>query len=289
MADMILRAQHAGPPIKQQAIHAAIPTINFRGCFMMRRFRLVAAAPFACVFFCGHASAAQELTFTGMILSAGLAIVPIIGLSILALAVTIERLRNCRRDKIFRNGLSESVITHWKAGEFDAIARRLQADDSVLARVLAHILAHRHLPAGMVASGAGDVASHALRAHLQRVYPLAVTATVAPIVGLLGTVIGMIEAFHVIAFAGMGDPTLLAGGISKALVNTAAGLSVALPALLVYHFFKNRIVNCGLELEQEVNRVINACLYEGGKPIAPATEVENVPANAVAPLVPHAG
>jgi biopolymer transport protein ExbB len=256
---------------------------------MMHKSRLAAAALFACVLFSGHALAAQELTFTGMVLSAGLAIVPIIGLSILALAVTIERLRNCRRDKIVRKGLAAQVITHWKAGEFEAIARRLQADDSVLARVLAHILAHRHLPPGLVASGAGDVASHALRAHLQRVYPLAVTATVAPIVGLLGTVIGMIEAFHVIAFAGTGDPTLLAGGISKALVNTAAGLSVALPALLVYHFFKNRIVNCGLELEQEVNRVINACLFEGGKPIAPATEIDNVPANHVTPLVPHAG
>ena len=87
----------------------------------------------------------------------------------------------------------------------------------------------------------------------------AVTATVAPIVGLLGTVIGMIEAFHVIAFAGMGDPSLLAGGISKALVNTAAGLSVALPALLAYHYFKHRIAACGLRLERQIARVVAAC------------------------------
>jgi biopolymer transport protein ExbB len=80
-------------------------------------------------------------------------------------------------------------------------------------------------------------------------------ATIAPIIGLLGTVIGMIEAFHVIATAGgLGDPALLAGGISKALVNTAAGLAVALPALGMHHFFKNRLVAVGLELEMQINR-----------------------------------
>ena len=82
-------------------------------------------------------------------------------------------------------------------------------------------------------------------------------ATIAPIVGLLGTVVGMIEAFHVIAFSGMGDPSLLAGGISKALVNTAAGLSVALPSLAMHHFFRNRMVNIGITLERQVGRLLD--------------------------------
>jgi biopolymer transport protein ExbB len=84
---------------------------------------------------------------------------------------------------------------------------------------------------------------------------------VAPIVGLQGTVIGMIEAFHVIAFAGgLGDPALLAGGISKALVNTAAGLAVALPALGLHHFFKKRLVDVGIELETQVNRLFDEAI-----------------------------
>lgn len=226
---------------------------------MMRKPLLTATALTAGLVVCSSA-AAQELSFTGLLSSAGLAILPIIGLSILALAVTIERLRNCRRQKIVRQGLAEQVTALWKAGDFDAITRRLHADDSVMARVLNYLITHRHLPAGMASSGAGDAASLALREHQQRIYPLAVTATVAPIIGLLGTVIGMIESFHVIALSGMGDPTLLAGGISKALVNTAAGLSVALPALLIYHFFRNRIASYGLELERHVNRVISECL-----------------------------
>jgi biopolymer transport protein ExbB len=77
-------------------------------------------------------------------------------------------------------------------------------------------------------------------------------------VGLLGTVLGMVEAFHVIAFSdGMGNPALLAGGISKALVNTAAGLTVALPALGMHHYFKHRLATLGLALERQINALIN--------------------------------
>ena len=209
---------------------------------------------------CSSSAVAQEqLSFTGMLVSAGLAIVPIVGLSILAAAVVLERLRNGREAALLPTGLSERVIALWQARDFAAIDARLAADGSALSRALAELVANRQMPAAHAADQAGDAAALALREHLQRVYPLAVTATVAPIIGLLGTVIGMIEAFHVIAFAGMGDPSLLAGGISKALVNTAAGLSVALPALLAYHYFKHRIAACGLRLERQIGRVVAAC------------------------------
>lgn len=209
---------------------------------------------------CASSARAQDtLSLGDMLGSAGLAILPIIGLSILATAVVLERLRNCREATLLPAGLGERVIALWQARDFKAIDERLQADGSALARALAELLAHRQASAMQAANQAGDAAALALREHLQRVYPLAVTATVAPIIGLLGTVIGMIEAFHVIAFAGMGDPSLLAGGISKALVNTAAGLSVALPALLAYHYFKHRIAACGLRLERQIGRVVAAC------------------------------
>lgn len=209
---------------------------------------------------CASSAWAQDTLSLGEMLgSAGLAILPIIGLSILATAVVLERLRNCREATLLPAGLGERVIALWQAQDFKAIDERLQADGSALARALAELLAHRQASAMQAANQAGDAAALALREHLQRVYPLAVTATVAPIIGLLGTVIGMIEAFHVIAFAGMGDPSLLAGGISKALVNTAAGLSVALPALLAYHYFKHRIAACGLRLERQIGRVVAAC------------------------------
>lgn len=209
----------------------------------------VLTAPLAC---------AQQLGVGEMLRNAGIAILPIVALSILSLAVTIERIRRCRKDAIVPRGLVEQIAPHFQQGDYHVAEQRLQEEGSVLGRVLLHVVTHRHRGEKPVSDAAGDMASVALREHLQRIYPLAVTATVAPIIGLLGTVVGMIEAFHAIAFSGaMGDPALLAGGISKALVNTAAGLSVALPSLLVYHFFKNRIAAYGLELEKAVNRALS--------------------------------
>lgn len=212
------------------------------------------------------AAFAQQLGFGEMLRSAGIAILPIVGLSILALAVTIERIRRCRQDAIVPRGLAEQVFLLFQQSDYRAAQRRLQDEQNVLGRVLLHLVTQRHRGERAVSYAAGDLASVALREHLQRIYPLAVTATVAPIIGLLGTVVGMIEAFHAIAFNGaMGDPALLAGGISKALVNTAAGLSVALPSLLAYHFFKNRIAAYGIALEKAVNRAI-AELFPGSEP-----------------------
>lgn len=211
----------------------------------------------------------QELGFGEMLQDAGMAILPIVGLSILSLAVAIERIRRCRKEAIAPRGLLARIAPCFDKGDYRAAQRTLEEEDNVLGRVLLHVVTHRHRGEKAVADAAGDMASVALREHLQRIYPLAVTATVAPIIGLLGTVVGMIEAFHAIAFSGaMGDPALLAGGISKALVNTAAGLSVALPSLLVYHFFKNRIAAYGIELEKALNQAIAA--------LFPAPDTERV-------------
>lgn len=212
------------------------------------------------------AAFAQQLGFGEMLRSAGVAFLPIVGLSLLALAVTIERIRRCRQDAIVPRGLAEQVVLLLQQGDYRAAQRRLQDEQNVLGRVLLYLVTRRHRGERAVSDAAGDLASVALREHLQRIYPLAVTATVAPIIGLLGTVVGMIEAFHAIAFSGaMGDPALLAGGISKALVNTAAGLSVALPSLLAYHFFKNRIAAYGIALEKALNRAI-AELFPSSEP-----------------------
>lgn len=182
---------------------------------------------------------------------AGLAIVPILGLSVMALAVFFERLIRCRRSTVVPDRLVERLSDHWRQSEFDEVADQAIRSDSTLGRMIAHMAVHRHLGADKLSGAVADIASIELRTHQQKIYPLTIAATVAPIIGLLGTVLGMIDAFHVIAFSGaMGDPALLAGGISKALVNTASGLSVALPSLLAYHFFKNRIAHFGLDLEK---------------------------------------
>lgn len=209
--------------------------------------------------FATSAASAQSLNVFEQLQNAGLSIWAIGALSVLALAVALERALHLRRARLVPAGLVDAVLPAWRQGDGDAVQQALARSPSLLAEVLASWWQHRHAGAAALERRGGDLASRALRAHQQRAYPLAVVATVAPIVGLLGTVVGMIEAFHVIAFTGaLGDPTLLAGGISKALVNTAAGLTVALPALALHHLFKHRLATVGLALEGELQRVLDA-------------------------------
>ena len=213
-------------------------------------FALLAALP--------SIASAEDLNYVMQASEGGVGVLVIAALSILFLAVTIERLMHFRAKAIVPDGLVERVRPLWAAQQFAQIQALLDAEDSTLARVIGYMLQHRQHGYAIVSSGASDIASIELRQQQQKAYALAIVATVAPIVGLLGTVLGMIDAFHVIAFAdGMGNPALLAGGISKALINTAAGLAVALPALGMHHFFRNRLAFFSLRLEKHINTLLN--------------------------------
>jgi biopolymer transport protein ExbB len=208
-----------------------------------------------------------QLNFYEQLVAGGAGIWVIGALSVLAIAVALERLHRFRPGAVVPPALVDEVVPLWQGGRFDELEQALARNDSVLARTLRFLVAHRaRWSAEVLAARAGEVASRALRGQQQRAYPLAVVATVAPIVGLLGTVVGMIEAFHVIAFTGgTGDASLLAGGISKALINTAAGLAVALPSLAMHHYFRHRLVVSGLALEEQLDRVLDACVRPGAR------------------------
>lgn len=206
--------------------------------------------------FPGLASGA-EINLVDQLAEGGTALLVILGLSILFLAVAIERFLHLRARSVISPDLVARVQPLWAAHRFEEMEKLLAADGSTLSRVVARMAQHRHQPYAVVSQLAGDLATMELRQHQQKGYALAIVATVAPIVGLLGTVLGMVEAFHVIAYSeGMGNPALLAGGISKALINTAAGLAVALPALGAHHFFKHRLATLGLELEKQINALL---------------------------------
>ena len=209
----------------------------------------LALAPFA--------THAQGIDFVAQVKEGGLALVAQLAMSVIALWIVIERMRNLRRKAIAPPGLAREAGILWRDGEAERLRALLDAKPSTLARMVRYMTEFRGHGHALVSQGASDIASLELREHLRRIYPLAIIATVAPIVGLLGTVVGMIEAFNALAFAGSEvDPALLAGGISKALVNTAAGLYVALPSLAAYHFFKYRITAFGPELEQEAGALL---------------------------------
>ncbi|RYY75302.1 MAG: MotA/TolQ/ExbB proton channel family protein [Gammaproteobacteria bacterium] len=213
---------------------------------------------FIALIFLPETASASEVDLLEYFSEGGVAVVVIISLSILFLSVSIERLVHFREKYIFSHELLDQVRALWGHGEVEKISQLLISNRTSLARVLGFIVDNRRQSFDFISTGAGEIASRELRKHQQKFYALSIVATVAPIVGLLGTVIGMIEAFHVIAFSqGMGNPTLLAGGISKALINTAAGLGVALPALGMHHFLKYRNASFSLLLEQEISQLIN--------------------------------
>jgi biopolymer transport protein ExbB len=204
--------------------------------------------------FAAPTAGAVEMNLMDQLQEGGAAIVVTLGLSILFVKVTAERLMRFRSGAIVPDSLVERIRPLWGTRNTPELLAELDQENSTRGRIMLFMARHRDQPHAFVSSGAGDIASLELRHHQQKFYALSIVATVAPIVGLLGTVVGMIEAFHVIAYSdGMGNPALLASGISKALVNTAAGLAVALPALGMHHFFKNRMTFFSLELERQVN------------------------------------
>ena len=178
-------------------------------------------------------------------------------LSIVAVGIILERVINLNRGSIAPVGLVEKVDAQWKAGDHEGARQTAERDGSVLGQVLAHCAANKDASLAEINESTGDIASRELRRHLQTNYWLAVVATLSPLLGLLGTILGMIKAFDVVAVAGdIGDISLVAEGISQALVTTATGLIIAVPALGFFHIFKVRTNKLAIALEESSSEAI---------------------------------
>lgn len=184
-------------------------------------------------------------------------------LSVTAVTFALERLFRLRRSVIVPPGLAAAAERLWQEGKHDEIIDLARRYPSTLGRILQFIVRHRDNPVTDISTTAGDIAAVELRYHTRRCYPLAVVATISPLLGLLGTVYGMIESFDVVAIAGaLGDASQLAGGISKALITTAAGLVIAVPSLAAFHYFRERTNLYGDLLEKEVTDLVIECLMK---------------------------
>ncbi len=166
---------------------------------------------------------------------------PIFFSSIIALAVALERLFALRRKKVIPEPFLQAVRRHWRHGEIRAALETCSLTDVSIARILRAGLRRRAFgfqEMERAIEGAGQHEVTVLSANLRI---LGVIANLAPMLGLLGTVVGMIRAFNVISQSGTGNPGLVAAGISEALLTTAAGLTVGIPALAAYHFLRARV------------------------------------------------
>jgi len=188
----------------------------------------------------------------------GLTMWVLLFLSVGALAFVLERAFRLRRGVIAPSGLAEQADGLWRDGALDQLEALCTKRRSTLSRIILFVVRHRHSPVNDISGAAGDIASRDIGRHVMLTYPLAAIATLSPLLGLFGTVLGMIESFEMVAIAGsMGDPSLLASGISKALVTTAFGLFVAIPTLFFYHLFKLRTNYLSKLLEEEASTLIS--------------------------------
>jgi len=190
--------------------------------------------------------------------SGGIVMVPIILCSIMAVAITLERLWTLRGQKVVPEELTDKV---WRWVENRSLSdKQIMAlqQHSPLGRVLAAGLSNRHRDRLVMMEAIEDAGRHVMHDLERYLNTLATIASISPLLGLLGTVTGMIRTFRVITVAGIGNPSAMAGGIAEALVCTAGGLIVAIPALVAYRYLRGRVDALVIQMEKESLRLVQA-------------------------------
>ena len=176
-----------------------------------------------------------------IIVAGGWLMAPLILCSILSLTIIAERLWALRRSQVVPKGVGEQVEGWAVRHELDRRHIDQLRSDSALGRVLAAALVNRHRSRDLIKEAVEDTGRHVIYRLERFLNTLGTIAGISPLLGLLGTVIGMIKVFSAILAHGVGNANELAGGISEALITTAAGLTVAIPSFFFYRYFKGRV------------------------------------------------
>ena len=183
--------------------------------------------------------------------------IPIILCSIGAMGIIGERFWSLRQKKILPPDLVPQIWKLYRSKKLDETTIRRIRNSSPLGAVLAAGLVNSHHGREVMKSSieeAGRQVVHELETYLNA---LGTIASISPLLGLLGTVIGMIKVFSAIMLHGVGDPGVLAGGISEALITTAAGLTVAIPSLIFHRYFERLVDDYVVKMEEESLRLID--------------------------------
>ena len=183
---------------------------------------------------------------------------PIIVCSVIAAAIILERLWTLQERRILPPELTSKAAALLEAGQVTDKVLQALTRNSPLGRVLAALLEYRGRPHAVMVERVEDTGRHVAYELERYLNTLGTIAGVAPLLGLLGTVSGIIRSFNAITAGGLGDPQALSGGIAEALVCTAAGLSVAIPALIAFRYLRGRVERLVIEIEKQVMRLSDA-------------------------------
>ena len=183
---------------------------------------------------------------------------PIILCAIIAMGIILERFWTLQQNRVMPEDLTSKV---WGWIRKDALERQqieTLHQGSPLGQILAAGLINRDRERVVMKDSIEDTGRHVVHELERYLDTLGTVAAISPLLGLLGTVIGMVKVFAAITTHGVGNPTVLAGGISEALITTAAGLTVAIPALIGYRYYRNRVDTLVVDMEKEVIKLVEA-------------------------------
>ena len=209
-----------------------------------------------------------------IIKAGGWLMAPLILCSIVAVAIVTERLWTLQTQRVAPEHLAAQVWNWLKNGELDD--ERLQAlrANSPLGRILAAGLAQRHAARETMNEAIEDSGRHVVHELDRYLITLGTIATISPLLGLLGTVLGIMRVFAAISASGLGNPAALAGGISEALTTTVAGLAVAVPAYIMHRYLRGKVDDLVVRMERETLRLVNAVCEARKAPAAGGRTLE---------------
>ena len=201
-----------------------------------------------------------------LVLAGGWLMLPLILCSMAVLVITIERFIALRANKVTPDNLLAKVW-HWlKNGEVTTEKLLELRSSSPLGRILAAGLSNSSHGREVMRDSIEEAATQVVHKLERYLSPLGTIAAITPLIGLLGTVVGMIKVFTAIMLQGTGNASVLAGGISEALITTAAGLSVAIPALICHRYFERRIDSLVVTMEDQAIKLVDA--LHGDRPVS---------------------
>ena len=181
---------------------------------------------------------------------------PIIACSIIAVAIISERLWTLRVGRVLPRHLVAQIWNWVQNKELNATTLHDLRSGSPLGRILAAGLVNLRHDREIMKESIQDAGRHTVLELERYLNTLGTIAAITPLLGLLGTVIGMIKVFTAITTQGVGNPGALAGGISEALITTAARLSVAIPSLMFYRYLRGRVNMLVARMEQEATKMV---------------------------------
>ena len=186
----------------------------------------------------------------------GWLMLPIVACSVIATAIVMERLWSLRRGRIMPDRLVARIWQWHRQKQLTAERIAELRDGSPLGRILTAGLINREHSREVMKEAIHDTGRQVVADMERYLNTLGTIASVTPLLGLLGTVIGMIDVFGVIMDAGVGNPGVLAGGISKALITTATGLSVAIPTLMFHRHFNSKVDRLTIGMEEQALKLV---------------------------------